>query len=139
MDDRVERVSHLVRYRCVYNLLERFLSLDLLVKDTESDVFEVNDICVLSIVLDLLLEDAEYELLLVLLLIGIEVDVCILVPTGLRSLTLEKFPLDRLFSLLKRKLEVSLLPSVMISNDLEVSVISDLALVLNAHQFNGIR
>jgi hypothetical protein len=58
-DDRVQGVAHLMRNCRIDDLLERFLSFDLLVKDTKCHIFEVNNGCVFAFVLDFFFDDTE--------------------------------------------------------------------------------
>jgi hypothetical protein len=56
--------------RRIDDLLKGFLGLNLLVEDPKSHIFKVHYEGIFTIVLDLFLEDAEHELLFVLLLVG---------------------------------------------------------------------
>ena len=130
-DDRVQRVPHLMGNGGVYNLLKRLLSFYLLIEDTKSDIFEIDYESIFSIVLNLFLEDTEYELLLILCLDCCKVDVCILVPSLYCIRAFKKFSFYRLFLFFEGIEKVFVLRNFW--NNVN-GILSNLALVLNAHE-----
>ena len=59
------------------DLLEGLLGLDLLVEYSKRHILEVDDLGVFPIIINLLSENAEDELLLILLPVSIEIDICL--------------------------------------------------------------
>jgi hypothetical protein len=94
-----------MRNRRIDNLLEGFLSLDLLIEYPKSYVFEVNNESIFTIILDLFLEDTEHELLFILLLVGRKVNVGIM-PRFSVVCTLKKLFFDKLLIVLKSLEEI---------------------------------
>ena len=121
----------------IYDLLERFLSLYLLIEYSKGYVLEVHDVGIISIVLYLFLKDTENELFLILCLVCSEVDVCLLVGTGSYTVgALKQFSFYSLFFLFEHLSKVFVINIIWIDSNWTLLYF---ARILNAHEFDSFR
>lgn len=123
-----------MRDGCVDNLLERFLSFDLLVQNTKCNIFEVDNKCILAIKLDFFLDYAEHKLFLILLFVSCKINVCLYSTLKLGCIVaLEQLFLYKLFSLLKDVYKV------LLSIFHTLWLLAHFALILEGNEFYTLR
>ena len=115
------------------DLLERILSLDLLVENPKRDILKIDNIGIFAIKLDLFLDNTEHKLLLIRLLVRGKINFRLYCAPRLRGISaLEQLLLNFLLPLFKYLMVVFVLFLV------PLWVLANFALILYRYQFNPI-